>query len=112
MHPWAPCLLQQQWVPDGGLKGGGTALVWSCSNLTGRLPAGKSAVGGQAFLVKPSSGLSCQQAGRAVAEDTGRQDPGVTHSRPCAHQPWESRGHSFPPALTSTRHEPGQWDAQ
>lgn len=64
MHPWTRSLLQQHQVPDGALKGGGTALVSSCSNLTNRLPAGTSAVSRQAFhqlpFVKPFSGQSAQ----------------------------------------------------
>jgi len=54
VHSWTQSLLQPHWIPDS-------------SNLADTLPA---AVSGQAFhrltLIKPFSGQSCQQAGRAA----------------------------------------------
>ena len=111
MHPWTRSLLQQHQVPDRALKGGGTALVASCSNLTDRLPVGTSAVSGQAFhqlpFVKPFSGQSCQQAGRAARGGCREARPwcnALQAACPCAAGIERARCHGNPAGMTS--HQP------
>lgn len=115
---WTWSLLQQQWVPDRALQGGGTAPVWNCSSPTGCLwnkyctGAGcPSACRGQTL---PRTALTADLEGSSrrpwgcniLSQHTPGHVPGAMGIKQ-ALAPWEYSGYSS----NELRHQAQSWAA-